>query len=104
MRIALGHGFHTDMPVERLGEQVVERSRRIWCTVYILDREMTSLMGLPQSVHDDDVHPQLPTFSGLGRRSTALDLQIKLSRVISVINRSMSLCGSPVQCLKLTRC
>lgn len=93
MRIALGHGFHTDMPVDRLGEQLVERSRRIWWTVYILDREMTSLMGLPQSVHDDDVHPQLPTFSGVGRRSAALDLQIKLSRVISSINRSISLRG-----------
>lgn len=93
MRIALGHGFHTDMPVDRLGEQLVERSRRIWWTVYILDREMTSLMGLPQSVHDDDVHPQLPTFSGVSRRSTALDLQIKLSRVISSINRSISLCA-----------
>ncbi|KAM5344402.1 hypothetical protein ACJ41O_012939 [Fusarium nematophilum] len=64
MRVALGQGMHTDMPHEHLGEQKVERSRRIWWTVYVLDREMTSLMGLPQSIHDDDVHPQLPHFSG----------------------------------------
>ena len=56
MRVALGQGMHTDMPVDQLGDRIVERSRRIWWTVYVLDREMTSLMGLPQSVHDDDIH------------------------------------------------
>ena len=89
MRIALGQGLHTDMPVDRLGHRTVERARRAWWTVYVLDREMTSLMGLPQSIHDEDVHPQAPSFSGSRPRSTAFCMQISLSRVIANINRTV---------------
>ncbi|KAF9639249.1 hypothetical protein BFW01_g11055 [Lasiodiplodia theobromae] len=89
MRIALCHGMHTDMPVRHLGEAHVERCRRAWWTTYVLDREMTSLMGLPQSIHDDDVHPDLPTFSGSIQRTAALSMQIKLSRAIARINRGV---------------
>ncbi|EKG14254.1 hypothetical protein MPH_08544 [Macrophomina phaseolina MS6] len=89
MRIALCHGMHTDMPMQHLGEAHVERCRRAWWTVYVLDREMTSLMGLPQSIHDDDVHPALPTFSGSVQRTAALNMQIKLSRAIARINRGV---------------
>ncbi|KAF5001851.1 hypothetical protein FDECE_10840 [Fusarium decemcellulare] len=89
MRVALGQGMHTDMPLEHLGEQIVERSRRIWWTVYVLDREMTSLMGLPQSIHDDDVHPQLPHFSGSTHRVAALHMQIRLCRSIASVGRGV---------------
>ncbi|KAM0351111.1 hypothetical protein ACHAPU_002895 [Fusarium lateritium] len=89
MRVALGQGMHTDMPVDELGEQIVERSRRIWWTVYVLDREMTSLMGLPQSVHDDDIHPQLPHFDGSSQRVAALHMQIRLCRSIASVGRGV---------------
>ncbi|KAJ4410388.1 hypothetical protein N0V91_001872 [Didymella pomorum] len=55
MRIALIQGMHTDMPVMNLGEAVVQRCRKIWWTIFILDRHMTALMGLPQSIRDEDV-------------------------------------------------
>ncbi|OTB00471.1 hypothetical protein M426DRAFT_15414 [Hypoxylon sp. CI-4A] len=89
IRLAMGQGMHTDMPVQHLGEHLVERSRRAWWTAYVLDREMTSLLGLPQSVIDDDIHPQLPNFGGSIQRSAALDMQIKLSRLIATINRTV---------------
>ncbi|KAF5670057.1 positive activator of transcription [Fusarium heterosporum] len=89
MRVALGQGMHTDMPVDQLGEQIVERSRRIWWTVYVLDREMTSLMGLPQSLLDDDIHPQLPHFDGSTQRVAALHMQIRLCRSIASVGRGV---------------
>lgn len=88
MRIALAQGMHTDMPVENLGEPLVQRCRKIWWTVYILDRQMTSLMGLPQSIRDDDITCQLPSFPGSTQRAAALDMQIKLSRIYAEIARS----------------
>lgn len=78
--------MHMDMPVQHLGEAVAERRRRIWWTTYVLDREMTSLMGLPQAIHDEDMCPQLPCFSGSIQRSAALGMQVKLSRMIAAIN------------------
>lgn len=89
MRIALAQGMHTDMPVENLGDALVQRCRKIWWTVYILDRQMTSLMGLPQSIRDDDISCQLPTFSGSSQRAAALNMQIKLARIYADIARSM---------------
>ncbi|RGP73191.1 positive activator of transcription [Fusarium longipes] len=89
MRVALGQGMHTDMPVDQLGDGIVERSRRIWWTVYVLDREMTSLMGLPQSVHDDDIHPALPHFGGSKQRVAALHMQIRLCRSIASVGRGV---------------
>ena len=82
-------GMHTDMPVKNLGQPLVQRCRKIWWTVYILDRQMTSLMGLPQSIRDEDITCQLPDFEGSARRATALDMQIKLARIYAEIARSM---------------
>lgn len=88
MRIALAQGMHTDMPVVDLGERFVQRCRRIWWTVYILDRQMTSLMGLPQSIRDENISCQLPVLPGSPQRTAALSMQIKLSRVLDEINNS----------------
>ncbi|KAJ5005160.1 putative transcriptional regulatory protein [Colletotrichum sp. SAR 10_66] len=89
IRMALGEGMHTDMPTQVLGEAYVERCRRIWYTAHILDREMTSLFGLPPSIHDDYVQCQLPTYSGSSQRTAALRMRIKLSEVIGSINRKV---------------
>ena len=83
-------GMHTDMPVENLGEPLVQRCRKIWWTVYILDRQMTSLMGIPQSIRDDDISCQLPDFVGSTQRAAALNMQIKLARIYGEMARSMS--------------
>lgn len=88
MRMAMAEGMHTQMPTEYLGEHVVQRCCKIWWTVYILDREMTSLMGLPQSINDDHVNTQLPTYSGSVQRTAAIGMQIKISRIIADINSS----------------
>jgi proline utilization trans-activator len=82
-------GMHTDMPVENLGQPLVQRCRKIWWTVYILDRQMTSLMGLPQSIRDEDITCRLPDTLGSAQRVSALDMQIKLARIYAEIAKSM---------------
>lgn len=89
MRLALNFGLHTDIKPDRFGNASVERIRRAWWTVYILDREMTSVAGLPQSLEIQDVYCQLPAFSGSITRTSALKMQLKLSQLIADINRSM---------------
>lgn len=89
MRIAMAQGMHTDMPVEDLGESVVQRCRKIWWTIYVLDRQMSSLMGLPPSYHDDDMTCQLPSFSGSPHRTAALSMHIKLARIYAEITRTV---------------
>jgi hypothetical protein len=87
MRIAMAQGMHTSMPVEALGDDMVQRSGKIWWTIYILDREMTSLMGLPQSINDRYVQTQLPTFADTSE-TMSLGMHIKLSQIIAEVNSS----------------
>ncbi|KAI2467890.1 fungal-specific transcription factor domain-containing protein [Annulohypoxylon bovei var. microspora] len=89
MRVALAYGMHTDMPESQLGEKHVHRCRKIWWTIFILDRHMTSLMGLPQTIRDSEIQCQLPIFPESGQRTTTLDLHIKLARIIAEINNSI---------------
>lgn len=88
--VAMNHGMHTDMPVMDLGPGLVQRCRKIWWTVYVLDRQMTSLMGLPQSTLDEGVFCQLPSYPGSLHRTTALSMQIKFARIIAEISSSMA--------------
>ncbi|PIG80462.1 Zn(II)2Cys6 transcription factor [Aspergillus arachidicola] len=88
-RIAQAQGMHTDMSAEHLGDAIVQRCRRIWWTIYILDRQMTSLMGLPQSIRDDQLHHQLPYFPGSPQKAIALGMQIKVCQIMEEINSSV---------------
>ncbi|KAJ5039885.1 hypothetical protein NUH16_009678 [Penicillium rubens] len=88
MRIAMAQGMHTSMPVEALGHDMVQRSGKIWWTIYILDREMTSLMGLPQSINDRYVQTQLPTFADPSE-TMSLGMHIKLSQIIAEVNSTI---------------
>ncbi|KAH8700208.1 Zn(II)2Cys6 transcription factor [Talaromyces proteolyticus] len=89
VRIALAQGMHTDMPVQHLGDALVQRCRSTWWTIYILDRLMTSLMGLPQSIHDSQIHDQLPYFPGSPQKAIALSMQIRMCQIIAEINSTV---------------
>jgi hypothetical protein len=87
----MSHGMHTCRPVGDLGLHVVERCRKIWWTVYILDRQMTCIQGLPQSVDDRFVQTSLPSSLGQPGKTTTLGMHIKLCRRVAEINDSKSL-------------
>jgi len=102
MRLAVDQGMHTDM-VGRMGDDAaLERCRNIWWTVYILDRRMTSLVGTPLSISDDDVSAELPSFPDSAKRSLALSHHVQLSKAISTILRSRFSAGLLLQYSKLT--
>ncbi|KAJ5692231.1 hypothetical protein N7462_001654 [Penicillium macrosclerotiorum] len=89
LRIAMAHGMHTRMPVGNLGLNAVERCRKIWWTVYILDRNMSIIQGLPQSIDDRFVETNLPSLSESQEKNKALDMHIKLCRSIDDINSTV---------------
>lgn len=88
VRLSLASGMHTNMPIDHLGAEALQRRRRIWWTVYILDRQMTSLMGLPQSIEDNQIYHKLPLFPDSPHKVTALSMQIKMCQIIAEVNRS----------------
>lgn len=90
MRMAVEQGMYTDMRSLHLPEQDVERCREIWWTVYVLDRQMTAMMGVPMSLSDDDITAPLPSFGGSGKKQLAMGLHVKLAKANAVILQSKS--------------
>ena len=88
MRIAIEKGMHTDMESHYLTEDVVERFREAWWTVYVLDRLMSSTLGVPLALADEDITARLPSFAGSSRKSLALGILIKVSQATAEIQRS----------------
>lgn len=88
VRKALEQGMHTKMSFRDLSESVVQRCRQVWWTVYMLDRQMSSLMGLPQAIRDEDISAPLPSSSKSPQKKIALELHVKLSRLIADILNS----------------
>lgn len=66
-----------------------QKCRRVWWTVYILDRQMSSLMGVPMAISDDEITAPLPASPGDAQRSMALEIQIELCRILAQIHNSM---------------
>lgn len=89
VRLSLASGMHTNMPIDYLGGEALQRRRRIWWTVYILDRQMTSLMGLPQSIEDNQIYHELPLFPESPHKVTALSIEIKMCQIIADVNRTV---------------
>ncbi|ETI21010.1 hypothetical protein G647_07353 [Cladophialophora carrionii CBS 160.54] len=85
LRMALEHGMHTEMGSQQVDQVLAQRCRKVWWTVYVLDRQMSSLMGVPMGIADELISAELPTFTGQVERSTAMNIQIQLSRILAQI-------------------
>ncbi|KAK5108521.1 hypothetical protein LTR62_008261 [Meristemomyces frigidus] len=85
LRLALEQGLHTDMEHQHNPEHTLERPRRIWWTVLLLDRQMSSLMGVPLALRDEEISAKLPTYGSSVSKVRALDLHVRLSSILAVI-------------------
>ena len=106
MRIALSLGMNRETPTSYLDKIEYERRRRVWWTVYIIDRKLSINMGAPLSISDQDFDISLPGKRDLGFSNSALNLHIKLAvlegKVMSgTIVYSMRFLIGPLTSLKL---
>lgn len=60
LRSTLILGWHVDAEKENLNRFELEHRRRIWWTVYMYERMLSSKAGLPLSFADDSVSTELP--------------------------------------------
>lgn len=94
LRIALSQGFHRDLSGDLDNAEVI-RLRSVWWTLYILDRKFSSLMGAPSSIHDSDITASLPVPNFSVQKAKALDMHVKLSRLIAQVLNSK--CRSAIE-------
>ena len=80
--------MHTEMQSSALDKSYVQRCRHMFWTIYILERQMGSLMGLPLSISDDVISARFPDFPGQPERLEALKLHVDFCRVLAKIDQS----------------
>jgi hypothetical protein len=93
LRIALTQGLHRDLMSQSEEDPDAPRYRNVWWTLYILDRKFSSMMGAPNSVHDNDISVPVPQPHQSLRQLNALDMHIKLSRLMAKVLESRYSCG-----------
>lgn len=61
LRVCVVLGYHADAAKDTLGRAELEHRRRLWWTVYIYERMLSSKLGLPLLLADSQVTAQLPS-------------------------------------------
>ncbi|KAH7247778.1 hypothetical protein B0J15DRAFT_514539 [Fusarium solani] len=87
--MALQTGIHTEMKSQYLDEKYVQRCRLVWSTLYILERNMASLLGVPLLVAEEYISTPYPVCPRNKQRTTTLEIQIKISKILSKIHLSV---------------
>ncbi|CAK7243324.1 MAG: hypothetical protein STHCBS139747_004842 [Sporothrix thermara] len=54
-RVALGCGLHTASTYDKLPRDVAEQRKRIFFSIYMMDRVASMALGRPFALHDDDI-------------------------------------------------
>lgn len=66
IRLGLTIGLYQNMSIDQLPDKVARQRRvRLWWTMYVLDRMMSSKVGYPTLLKDEDIEVDLPTNEGL---------------------------------------
>lgn len=78
------YALHLDLQESTVGSRNVERGRRIWWTVYALNQKLTSGMGTPNFLNDDEIKTPPPNPASGDEDGTALLLHVKICQLLGL--------------------
>ncbi|KAH8900601.1 hypothetical protein GQ53DRAFT_129539 [Thozetella sp. PMI_491] len=81
VRIALSLGLNREPPPGQLSQREYQRRRRLWWTLYMIDKKLSTTIGAPLSIRDEDIDTSMPEEYDLGFSNTALKYHVKLARL-----------------------
>lgn len=71
-----------------LSDTHVERNATVWWTVYILERQMASLLGVPPGISEEAISTPFPALQGQPQKLAALKIQVGFCRIKAMIDQS----------------
>jgi hypothetical protein len=75
------------MQPDQVDQELIQRCRKAWWTIVVVDRQISCLIGLPIQVRDEDITTPLPVFPDSNQRNASLTIQVGLSRALAhVVN------------------
>ncbi|KAK4072126.1 transcriptional regulator family: Fungal Specific TF [Trichoderma harzianum] len=88
LRIALSQGFHRELIGASLTAKELNRHRRAWWTLYILDKRFSSLMGAPNCIQDNEITVLLPEPDHDQGDYQMFGLHVRLTRLLADVLRT----------------
>lgn len=88
LRLYYVEGLPREIQEDHLGPELSQHCRTLWWTVYILGRRMSSLIGAPNSIRDEDITINLPSVKNPSTAGAASTLIIKLSQLSAQMTTS----------------
>ncbi|KNG91351.1 hypothetical protein ANOM_000491 [Aspergillus nomiae NRRL 13137] len=88
-RTCIIEGLQKEPPIDLFGVKFANEGRNIWWTTYILDRQLSVMVGAPCSIQDSEITCSLPSSYDASERGTLLTVHVKLSRIMGDIIESV---------------
>jgi hypothetical protein len=82
--------MYTGMHGVCLENDYIQQCRLVWWTVYVLERRMSSLLGVPFRISEESISVSLPANSRQFPNSNALKMQVTLCQILAKIDLSES--------------
>ncbi|CAG8125163.1 unnamed protein product [Penicillium salamii] len=89
LRMALENGMYTEMRSSCLDEDHVQRCNLVWWTVYILERRMTSLLGLPIGISEESITAPYPSIPTRAQSSNVMEMQVILCQILAKVDATV---------------
>lgn len=80
--------MYTEMHSTYLSETYVQRCNFMWWTVYVLERRLSSLMGVPMGIAEESISTPFPSTYRYQQGSNVMEMQVKLCQVLAKIDQS----------------
>ncbi|KAH8736362.1 fungal-specific transcription factor domain-containing protein [Ilyonectria robusta] len=88
-RMSLVFGLHRERPTDGIwSPETADRCHKVWWTVYILERTFTSTIGVPMSVHEEDITTPMPKRDGT-QHDISLYIHVRISGLIFQVIRKV---------------
>ncbi|KAE8151788.1 hypothetical protein BDV25DRAFT_128494 [Aspergillus avenaceus] len=93
-RMCIIEGLYREPPSEIFGVKFADQCRNIWWTAYILERQVSAMVGAPTAIQDTEITCSLPCSYDDTERAQIMTMHVRLSRIIG----NIVTCGWPQQC------
>lgn len=78
-------GLNNEPPSEIFGCHFATQCRDIWWSAYILDRQLSAVIGAPISIQDSQISCTLPSSYKDSEHAEFMTMHIKLAKIVGQI-------------------
>ncbi|KAH7378096.1 fungal-specific transcription factor domain-containing protein [Cadophora sp. MPI-SDFR-AT-0126] len=101
LRICLTQGLNRRFDAQRITREEFEHRTKLWWTVYVIERKLSSLVGVPPALHDEDIALSMPSIDPSQKSGLTMAFHIEISSQLGKILNETKLASRNVP-LKLS--